>query len=235
MIESRGIATSVVGLVRLHMEKSQPPRGLWTPFQLGRPIGEPGDVAFQRRVVLQALRLLGRTDGPVVLDDFAEQAPNWSERPGWRSPSAVPAPAVPSSPTDWAEALAREMALVRPHWQAAQARFGRTTVGISQRLPETWPGLFGAFLAGELPAGPSAELAAPALSLRFLVDDLKAFYTEAAMSDGQPGAARQIDAWFWRETLAGQLLKALRTAGMASENNGLKTVAGRFFVPAPWL
>lgn len=235
MIESRGVATTVVGLIRLHMEKSQPPRGLWTPFQLGRPLGEPGDAAFQRRVVLQALKLLERRDGPVILEDFAEEAPNWSELAGWRPPFSLPAPVAATSSATWAEALTAELAAVAPHWQKARARFGRTTVGVGQRAPEAWPNLFAAFLAGELPAGPSAELAAPALALRFAIDDIKAYYTEAAMSDDRPGAARQIDAWFWRETVAGSVLKQLRLVGMASDNNALKTVAGRFFVPAPWL
>jgi hypothetical protein len=235
MIEARGMPTTVVGLVRLHMEKSQPPRGLWTPFQLGRPLGEPGDAAFQKRVLRQALKLLERTDGPSILEDFTEDAANWADTPGWQSPAAVPAPASPATPGEWAAALSAEMALVRPHWAEARRRFGRTTVGVGQRAPEAWPDLVASFLAGGLPPGPSAGLAAPALALRFAVDDIKAFYSEAAMSDGKPGSARQIDAWFWRETLAGRALKALREFGMASENSALKTVAGRFFVPAPWL
>jgi len=217
------------------MEKSQPPRGLWTPFPLGRPLGEPGDADFQTRVVTQALRLLERTDGPVILEDFAEDAPNGTVRPEWQTAAPVPAPASPVTPAEWASALSAEITRVRPAWERAQQRFGRTTVGAGRRNPEEWPALVAAFLAGELPPGPSPDLAAPALALRFAVDDMKAFYTEAAMSAGAPGSAGQIDAWFWRETLAGQALKALRVTGMASDNNALKTVAGRFFVPAPWL
>ena len=235
MIESRGMPTTLVGLVRPHMEKSQPPRGVWTSFQLGRPLGEPGDAAFQKRVMRHALSLLDRTDGPVILEDFGEDAPNGSETVGWTSPVVLPASVVPATPRQWAVALSDEIETVRPFWMKARQRFGRTTVGVGRRQPEQWPELVAAFLAGELPPGPSSDIAAPALALRFAVDDIKAFYTEAAMSEGKPGAARQIDAWFWRETLAGQALKALRIAGMASDNSALKTVAGRFFVPAPWI
>src|ERR1700721_2901202 len=64
MLEGRGTPTVAIGLVRPQMEKTPPPRGLWTPFQLGRPLGEPEDSAFQRRVLLQALGLLERRDGP---------------------------------------------------------------------------------------------------------------------------------------------------------------------------
>ena len=142
MIESRGIPTTVIGLVRPHMEKSQPPRGVWTPFQLGRPLGEPGDAAFQKRVIVQALRLLERTDGPVILEDFAEDAPNWIDRPGWRSPVAVAVPVSPAHPAEWAAALAAEMALVQPCWERSRQRFayppggGRDSTGVRCELKE---------------------------------------------------------------------------------------------------
>ena len=47
MLEERGLATTVIGLVRPHMERSGNPRGLFVPFPLGRPLGEAGDAAFQ--------------------------------------------------------------------------------------------------------------------------------------------------------------------------------------------
>jgi hypothetical protein len=75
----------------------------------------------------------------------------------------------------------------------------------------------------------------PALALRFLCDDVKALYGEAAQAEGAAPSPRQVDFWFWRQTVAGQLLLALRATAMASENNALKTVGGRFFVPTPWL
>ena len=75
----------------------------------------------------------------------------------------------------------------------------------------------------------------PALALRFLADDLKALYGEAVQADGPPPSARQIDRWFWRQTVAGQFLIALRNMSRESQNNALKTVGGRFFVPTPYL
>jgi hypothetical protein len=68
-----------------------------------------------------------------------------------------------------------------------------------------------------------------------LSDDIKALYGEAAQAEGPAPSAHQIDLWFWRQTVAGRLLIALRTVAIASENNALKTVGGRFFVPAYWL
>jgi hypothetical protein len=232
MLEERGTPTVALGLVRAQMENTRPPRGLWTPFQLGRPLGEPEDAAFQRRVIVQALRLLQRTDGPVILEDFPDDPPNWTDTPGWRPP-ALPAAGTPGRPDDWADLLGDEMTALRPTWMRAQQRFGRTTVGLSGLAPELWPGLATRFLAGELPTTPAHDT--PALALRFLCDDVKAMYGEAAQADGPAPSSRQIDLWFWRRTVAGGLLVALRQAALQSSNNALKTVGGRFFVPVPWL
>jgi hypothetical protein len=60
-------------------------------------------------------------------------------------------------------------------------------------------------------------------------------YGEAAQADGPPPSARQIDRWFWGQTGAGRLLIALRAVALRSENNALKTVGGRFFVPVPYV
>ena len=60
--------------MREHTEIVRPPRALWVTFELGRPLGIPDDAPFQRRVVEAALRLLARTDGPLIAD-YPEHAP----------------------------------------------------------------------------------------------------------------------------------------------------------------
>jgi hypothetical protein len=227
MMETRGFATTVIGLVRYQMEQVQPPRGLWTPFQLGRPLGEPEDPAFQRRVLMQALNLLERTDGPVILEDFPDDPPGWSDAL-WHPPLPAAAPAA-ATPAEWAA----ELAAIAPFWEQAQKKFGRTTVGLAGQPPAAWPDFIAAILRGELPVVAPHETCA--LSLRFLCDDIKALYSEAAQSSGPAPASRQIDAWFWGDTVAGKLLITLRGVAMASENNALKTVGARFFVPTPFV
>jgi len=203
------------------------------PFMLGRPLGEPNDIAFQRRVLLQALRLLERTDGPVILEHFPDDNPSWFDRPDWKPAVTLPAPGSPTSAAQWEAAFRAELALVLPVWERFEARFGRTTVGLAGQPPAAWPAFAAAFLDGGLPIVPSHDT--PALALRFLADDLKALYGEAAQAIGAQPSARQIDGWFWRQTVAGQLLIALRAVSVESENNALRTVGGRFFVPAPYL
>ena len=63
-----------ISLVRENAASLQPPRTLWVSFPLGRPLGVPGDPAFQRRVIQAGLQLLTRSEGP-VLQDYAEDAP----------------------------------------------------------------------------------------------------------------------------------------------------------------
>jgi hypothetical protein len=233
MLEERGFSTVAIASVRAQAENTRPPRALWTTSQLGRPLGEPGNPAFQRRVLMTALSLLERTDGPVILEDFTEDPPGWKDTPGWQAPRLREVPDAPETPDAWAAAFGAELSALQPLWQIAQARFGRTTVGLGFQAPVAWPRFATRFLAGELPTVP--ELVTPALALRMLCDDIKTFYGEAAQAEGPAPSAHQIDEWFWRQTVAGRLLIALRTVALASENNALKTVGGRFFVPAYWL
>ena len=73
-IEDEGVSTTQISLIRLHTEKISPPRALWVPFEMGRPIGVPNDPEFQKRVLRAALHLLEVENGP-VLEDFPEEAP----------------------------------------------------------------------------------------------------------------------------------------------------------------
>ena len=233
MLEERDLPTTVLALVLPQVEKTRPPRALMLPFMLGRPLGEPNDAEFQRRVLLQALRLLERTDGPVLLEHFPDDNPSWFDRPDWEPAISLPALTTAQNVAAWEAAFRTELAAVLPVWERFKSRFGRTTVGLAGQPPEAWPAFATSFLNGALPTVPSHDT--PALALRFLADDLKALYGEAVQADGAPPSARQIDWWFWRQTVAGQLLIALREISFRSENNALKTVGGRFFVPVPYL
>jgi hypothetical protein len=235
-IESRGIATVVIGLVRKHLEKTANPRSLWVPFPLGRPLGEPGDAAFQRRVLLQALHLLERRDGPVILEDFADDAPSMRDDPAWQPAFRLevsPAPPV-GDREGWARVVAAEIARVRPRWEAAREQSGRTTVGVSSLPAEAWADYLAAFLTGDVPESPVAGLSAAVLA-RHVADDLKAYYMEAARGPTGRPSIGQINDWFWNGSLAADLLRALRTLALASPHKGFATAGGRFLVPAPYV
>lgn len=226
----------MIGLVRPHLEKSKTPRSLFVPFQLGRPLGEPGDPAFQRRVLVAALRLLERKDGPVILEDFPDDAPGWFDTPDWRPAVALPRSASPTSgdAVAWATAFGAELDIVGHVQRQAVEERGRTTVGLSRQPVEAWPAYAAGFLSGNLPA-PTPGLPSSALSLRFLCDDIKAFYGEAAQVSAPYPSSRQLDTWFWKETLAGALIQEVRRGGLGSDNRALATVAARFLVPRPYV
>jgi hypothetical protein len=120
MLQTRGLPTVTIGLVRPHLVAVKPPRSVFVPFQLGRPLSEPNDPAFRRRVLMQALALLERRDGPVILQDFPDDAPGADDRRGWTPPLLSEA-ADPATPEAWAVALAREMTELRPMWMQARA------------------------------------------------------------------------------------------------------------------
>ncbi|MBX3503469.1 MAG: hypothetical protein KF889_28855 [Alphaproteobacteria bacterium] len=226
LIEQRGIATVALGIIRLHMEKVRVPRGLWVPFELGRPLGEPQDAAFQRRVVLAALSLLERDDGPVILEDYAEEAPGRLPQQGWRPAvelPAVPRPAADASAAEWAAAL-------RAEWAPLTMR-ARTTIGGSRLERERWPELLAAFASRTPPRESPVAGLRPVQAARYAADDLKALYTEAAVApDDRPSSAQVLD-WFWNSTVAAALLRRIRAACLASDDRVLALV-GPQFVPA---
>lgn len=230
LIEQRGIATTTIGLIRLHMEKIRPPRGLWVPFELGRPLGEPGDAAFQRRVVLAALSLLERDDGPVILEDYGEEAPGRLPQDGWRPAVTLPSVTVPGatvSADDWATAL-------RAEWQpvlSAATRRARSTVGGGRLDRERWPELLAAFAAGTPPKDSPVVGLRAVHAARYVADDLKALYTEAAVAPDARPSSRQVLDWFWNTTVAAALLRQGRAACLASDNKVLGLIANQF-VPA---
>lgn len=64
-IESVGITTVSISLLREITEKIRPPRALFVPFPLGYPLGEPNNSALQTRILQAAFALLTRNDSPV--------------------------------------------------------------------------------------------------------------------------------------------------------------------------
>jgi len=226
MLEERGFATAVIAAVRAQAEKTRPPRALFTAAQLGRPLGEPGDPVFQRATLRAALALLERTDGPVILEDYPGEPPGLADNPTWTPP-------FPPAGDAALDGFAAELARVLPVWEDAKTRFGRTSVGLSFQAAADWPAFAARVIAGELPTVPGHGTTA--LAARFLCDDIKALYGEVAQAHSPAPSSNQVDAWFWYGTIAGKILLALRDAAMASDNNALKTVGGRFFVPVPWL
>ena len=207
-LESEGIATTSISMVREHSEKVKPPRALFVPFPFGHALGRPNDPVLQHRVLGAALDLLAEPSGP-VLRDFPDDAQSVGEPPAPVQASAVtPADGVSE---DAATEVAR---MLGQHSQWLARSGGRTALGVSGVASATLPGLV-PFLA-RLAAGENADaterpagVPVPGF-IRYVADDLKAIYWESYMAAKPAAGGDEIARWFWGETALGQLLRRVR-------------------------
>jgi D-proline reductase (dithiol) PrdB len=200
-LESHGLPTVELALVRSHAERMRPPRALFVNFPLGRPLGRPLDPEFQHRVLASAFTLFDRESGP-VLEDFAEVIEDRSDEP-----LACPIP-VNHDPNEL-DAVAEARGL-RQAYERQRAASGRTLVGRVITADQVGEALRG--LQTIVDGVPVAEANLPddlvALSL-----DIRSYYEEVALSlsDHVP-EARAAETWFVQNTAAGRLMQSVRIA-----------------------
>jgi hypothetical protein len=194
----------------------RPPRALWVPFPLGRPLGPPGLPELQSRVLVAALQLLEAPSVP-VLADWPEDAPE--DDADGHAPLACPVPPAAPGTDGLRAALAAEVAFLRPWYDLGAARRGRTTVGISGLDAAEAVALVADFVEGG---------AVDPARLKLAADDVRAYYLEAASA--QPGAAA-LESWFWHETAAGSAMRELREAALAADDPALQLIGKVLVLP----
>jgi hypothetical protein len=222
-LETSGVATTSISMVREHSEKVKPPRALFVPFPFGHALGRANDPALQHRVLRVALDLFAEPAGP-VLRDFPDEAEPGVEPPAPAQASAITRAArVPDDP-------ALETAQMRQHHEHWLARnSGRTAFGLSGIPATRFRGvvrLLQSFAAGEevdMDARP-AEVPLPGF-IRYCADDLKTLYFEGHMAMKPAAGGDEIARWFWAETAAGQLLRRVRDRLDASDDPRWKAAA----------
>jgi hypothetical protein len=222
-LETEGIATTSISMVREHTEKIKPPRALFVPFPFGHALGRPDDPALQHRVLRAALDLLAEPTGP-VLRDFPDDAEPCVEPPAPAQASAiVPAAFVPDD-------LALETTQMRQYHEQWLARSGgRTAFGLSGVPATRFRGVvrfLQAFAAGEDAdmAERPAELPLPSF-IRYCADDWKALYFEGRLAMKPSATGDEVARWFWGETAAGQVLRRVRDRLDASDDPRFKAAA----------
>ena len=211
-LEDEGLSTVVVALVREHVAKMLPPRALWVPFEMGRPFGTPNDIEQQHRVLKAALALLDEPGPGPILQDFAEDVTGPDESPCREFPEKLSA-----------ESVIAEARSILPLWHAARARRGRTTVGISGLAPEAAVEYIHRYHAPEPMPNPKGM--APVSRARFAIDDIKAFYFEAALGAAYQPSSFQLNEWFWKQTLAGKMILDFQDAARLSDDRNLRLIA----------
>ena len=207
--------------MREHTEAIRPPRALWVPFILGRPFGVPNDAAFQRSVLLAALRLLEAPAGlGPLLEDFPHDAPEQTTGDADQEGFACPVN-FGRAPANDAEAWQQEISDLASWHRLAVERRGRTTAALSGLTPVQAMRYIIDYIDNSETPLYRAELAR-GLSLRLACEDIKAYYLESV--NEQPGrrAAQQAQAWFWNETVAGRTFIRLRETCLASTDESVK-------------
>ncbi|MEQ8710931.1 MAG: hypothetical protein RIC36_18265 [Rhodospirillales bacterium] len=233
VLEAAGIATTSISLIRPHSEKMNTPRALWTTFELGRPFGLPNNPDFQREVLLAALNLLDRTDGPVLVD-FPKDAPAAVEDEetgeGWACPVSFEQPVIDDR-SELVKAVETEIRSLDPWYRMSLDKRGRTTFGLSGLDISGCVAVLTAYTeSGTLPdKGRGRD---DAETLRFAIEDIKTWYQEAATAKPGSPASRALMNWFWRETAMTQLMEQLRLKTSQSEDKAVKNVGERQLVPA---
>ena len=218
-LESEGLSTTGISLVREHTEAMAPPRSLWVPFPLGRPFGATGDAAFQHRVIAAALALLDRPRGP-VLEDFPEPAPENASSEPWSCPVRF---ARAAAGEDIASVARAELSGLATWHELATRRRGCSAAGTSGLAIEQCLEL----VIDAIEDGRSDDVR----RLKAAVEDLKTHYVEAVTA--RPGAppAGAIDAMLWNESALGQLLRRLAARGSESNDAAMRFFASDSLIP----
>lgn len=208
----------------------KPPRALWVPFELGRPFGASNQPEFQSRVLQAALKLLERSDGPPILEDFPEEAPEterdsetlWTCLVSFTSDQEV-------QPEGLLPVLA-EIEHLKPWHEVFVSSRGKSTPFVSGLDLSQVVGLLGELAEGnpEPNKGCNLELRE---AIRLGCDDLRTWYSEAAQ--GQPGKGnhKQIEEWFWTDTAATRLIAAAAKELQNHPDPFIRLLADRAMVP----
>lgn len=217
VFEAAGLATIGISLVRGQAESARPPRILNVDFPLGRPLGRPGDPAFQHEVLAAAFALLERTDSPVLVDHPVVIEDEVA------APASCP---LPPRTNDGLPPEVDEVVGIRAAYDRHVDATGRTSVG---RLgdADSIRSMVESFLRIEdgdtLDDVGWTEWDAVAAS-----QDIRLYYEEAALQLADARGARQGESWFYGHTATGQLLK--RAMAVVAES-GESKLAGMYLVP----
>ena len=236
-LEDEGIATTGISLVRVNTERMELPRFLWVPFELGRPFGAPHEPDFQRRVLRAVLGLLERRDGPVVLEDFPDDAPavanaDDDDGPGWSCPVSFAGAA--GNDAGLAGEVLAELRRLAPWQEVYAARRGRSAPAASGLSHEQIVRGLGELAGGANDPSVATNLPLPEW-VRLGCEDLRTWYMEAAQ--GRPGRATSLELrdWFWRETALARLIGAAAVRLAGSEHRALGMFGRRAMVPRVYM
>jgi len=210
-----GIATVQISLIWPVTEKIRPPRALWVPFPFGRPLGPPNRPDVQLDVLRQTLGLVNQLTAPALVDYPDDVEDDFALEEVWSCPVSFPNVEPTNELESLIAQLRTEAQLLMPWFDEGLRARGRTTVGTSGKDADSIPEMLGIMAAFALDAGMTVSegYAHPMPQLlRYISADVRAFYTEAAIS--KPGAGfpspEELEEWFFLQTVAGDVFYQVR-------------------------
>jgi hypothetical protein len=159
--------------------------------------------------------LLERPDGPVVLEDFLDDAPESDDEAVWACPISF-GPTATDEP-DLVQAARAELRQLAP-W----AELGPTPVPNSGRSPDAIVDLLAATAKGEH---------TPVQATRLAADDLRTWYLHAAAQQPGRASSQERNTWFWRETAVARLLGQMTAHLLDDPDPTIRMFADRGLVP----
>jgi hypothetical protein len=207
------VATASISLIREQTQAVRPPRALWVPFALGRPLGSANDAEFQKQVMRAALGMLETATEPTI-EDYPIEAPAEALSGEWVCPVNFP---VPNDESITARLIA-EVTRLAPWSAETRAARGRSLFGVTGAAPDQIESVARALGSiadhGDLTQAPSADIDWKfdmPLLVRHLADDLRTFYHEAVAAQPGPGAPNHaaLNDWIFSGTALGDALQAI--------------------------
>ena len=211
------MATIVLGSIREQLVNTAPPRGLFCDFPLGRPLGKPGDAAFQHRVLAHGFSLLERSRPS--LEDFPERVADQG--------SEVLVCALPPRYDAEAHPAVDEARGLRAAYDRAVAEHGERGAATRTLSPDAIPQALEAFIRiGQ--GTPWKEARIPGIPAR-VAQDIRGYYETAALAivDHTP-AAWASARWYRDATKAGEVI---RSAQLTMKNAGVRRDLWAFLLP----
>ena len=166
-------------------------------------------------VLRQTLELVGQPAAPALADypDDVEQDVSLEEV--WSCPVTFPAVEPKTELESLNAQLSTEAQLLMPWFDEGLRARGRTTVGTSGKDADSVPEMLGILASFALDASmtvPDGYAHPMPQLLRYIAADVRAFYTESAIS--KPGAGfpspEELEAWFFLQTVAGDVFYQVR-------------------------
>ena len=217
MFEQAGFATITIGSIREQLYNTAPPRGLFCDFPLGRPLGKPGDAAFQHRVLHNAFALLDAAEP--TIEDFSERIEDDPQ-------DALMCTLPPRFDADIHPAI-DEARGIRAAYDRAVEKSGNRAGAARVVAADDIPAAVEAFV--RVAAGtPWKEAGIPGIPAR-VCQDIRGYYEMAAMELAQHTPAAWAGyRWFRDHTETG---KVIRQAQQAMRDSGEKEGLWRFLLP----